>query len=73
MNELVNLAAVLACTVGISVLVGMLYAAGLRLWESSSVSSSVVHMAGRAASVACFAGCAAIVLAALWLMIPVFH
>ena len=51
-----------------------LYATGLRLWAGSGVDGEGnAHLMARLGSVVCFAACIAIVLFALWLMIPMFH
>ena len=52
----------------------MLYASGLRLWAAGDVDAQgTPHLLHRVVSVVCFTACVAIVLFALWLMIPMFH
>ena len=51
------------------------YAVGLNLWARGSVldSRGNARIMLRAGSVVCFIACVAIVLFALWLMVPLFH
>ena len=75
MQEIMNFATVLVVAVAVASSVGALYANGLRLWaladaDSTEGASAIGH---RTTSALCFASCVAIVLFALWLMVPVFH
>lgn len=79
---------VLAVAVCVAGAIGALYATGLRLWMggvhagSSGAGTAAPATSGQAGqsmtprrigAIACFAACVAIVLVALWLMIPMFH
>ena len=75
LQEAINFVTVLAVAVAVAGSVSALYANGLRLWaradeDAGTSGSTIVH---RTSSAVCFALCVAIVLFALWLMIPVFH
>lgn len=70
MQEVTGFATVLITAVVVAGAIATLYSCGLRLWEKGTDGGSAVL---RAVSVVCFAACVAIVLFALWLMIPIFH
>ena len=73
-SELINFATVLAVAVGVACAISVLYASGLRLWPAGDVDAQgTPHLLHRVVSVVCFTACVAIVLFALWLMIPLFH
>lgn len=73
-EEIMSFVAVLVVAVGVASVISCLYALGLRLWERGAVEADGgAHMIPRLFSCVCFAGCIAIVLFALWLMIPLFH
>ena len=72
-KEVASFVAVLVVAVGIASAIGTLYASGLRLWASGETDMQSEHLSRRVMSAVCFAACVAIVLFALWLMIPVFH
>lgn len=73
-QEIVSFVTVLVVAVGIACAVSSLYALGIRLWARGSVEAEGgSHLTSRLASCVCFAACVAIVLFALWLMIPLFH
>lgn len=86
-QEAISFATVLLVAVCIAGAVSVLYAFGLRFWSRASVDALTighlhaaeggahdrVHVITRLAAALCFAACAAIVLFALWLMIPAFH
>ncbi len=73
-HEIANFVTVLATAVGISSLIGMLYASGLRFWAEGKLDADGnAHLMHRVGSVVCFSACVFVVLFALWLMIPVFH
>lgn len=74
MHEIANFIIVLASAVGISSLIGALYASGLRLWAAGTLDTDGdAHLLHRIGSVVCFSACVFVVLFALWLMIPAFH
>ncbi len=74
MDVLMNFVVVLAVAIGVAGAIGVLYASGLRLWAAGTLDSTGnAHLGYRIVSVLCFSACVAIVLFALWLMIPVFH
>lgn len=70
MQEATGFATVLLTAVIVAGLIATLYALGLRLWEKAAEGGVAVARVG---AVACFATCVAVVLFALWLMIPIFH
>lgn len=72
-KEATSFVTVLVVAVGIASAIGTLYASGLRLWASGETDTQGEHLSRRVMSAVCFAACVAIVLFALWLMIPVFH
>ena len=72
-SELINFETVLAVAVGVACAISVLYASGLRLWAAGDVDAQGAHLLHRVVSVVCFTACVAIVLFALWLMIPMFH
>lgn len=72
--NLMNLALVLVVAVGVAATVSTLYATALRLWAVGEVDSrGNANLLARTGSVLCFSACVAIVLFALWLMIPQCH
>ena len=75
LQELLNFVLVLVTAVAVAGSVGALYANGLRLWASAEQHGMHEHVSitRRTGSAVCFAACVAIVLLALWLMIPAFH
>ncbi len=75
MQEIGSFIAVLVVAVGVAAVIGTLYATGLRLWAKSEPQGEggSVNAGARAGSITCYAVCVAIVLFALWLMIPLFH
>lgn len=86
MQEAISFATVLLVAVCIAGAVSVLYAFGLRFWSRASADALTIghlhaaesahnriHVITRLAAALCFAACAAIVLFALWLMIPAFH
>lgn len=73
-TELTSFATVLTVAVCVACAISVLYASGLRLWAAGSVDAQGnAHILHRVVSVICFTACVAIVLFALWLMIPMFH
>lgn len=74
-QEILNFAAVLVVTVAMAGTVSTLYAVGLRLWARGTVldAGGNARILVRVGSVVCFTACVAVVLFALWLMIPLFH
>lgn len=72
MQEVTGFVTVLVTAVVVAALIAVLYSFGLRLWEKSVQGEGGAAVA-RVVSVACFTACVAIVLFALWLIIPVFH
>lgn len=62
---------VLATAIGIATSVTALYALGLRFWAWGTPHQG--NALARAASVICFGLCVAIILFALWLIVPQFH
>lgn len=72
MQEVTGFVAVLVTTVAVAALIAVLYSFGLRLWEKG-IQGQRGATAAKTVSVACFAACIAIVLLALWLIVPVFH
>jgi hypothetical protein len=76
LQELLNFVVVLVSAVAIAGSVGALYANGLRLWAAAEEGAGAhehVSITRRTGSAVCFGACAAIVLFALWLMVPAFH
>lgn len=73
-TELISFATVLVTAVCVACAISVLYASGLRLWAAGAVDAQGnAHLLHRVVSVICFTACVAIVLFALWLMIPLFH
>ena len=73
-SELVNFVTVLLTAICVACAISVLYASGLRLWAAGEVDAQGnAHLLHRVVSVICFTACVAIVLFALWLMIPMFH
>lgn len=69
-----NFIIVLVSAVCISGVIGSLYANGVRLLAvAQGDAEGTHHMRSRIGAAACFALCAAVVLFALWLIIPFFH
>ena len=74
MQEITSFVTVLVVAICVACAISTLYATGLRLWAGSGVDGEGnAHLMARLGSVVCFAACIAIVLFALWLMIPMFH
>lgn len=74
MHEIVNFAVVLGVAVCVAGAVSVLYASGLRLWaQADACAPHAPRVMTRLGSAVCFAACVAIVLFALWLMVPLFH
>lgn len=69
MQEVAGFATVLITAVVVAAAIATLYSFGLRLWEKGAEGAVVA----RAISIVCFAACVAIVLFALWLIVPIFH
>lgn len=73
-SDIVSFVTVLAVAVVVASAISVLYASGLRLWAGGGLDSrGNAHIIHRVCSVLCFVACVAIVLFALWLMIPLFH
>lgn len=73
-SEITSFATVLLVAVCVASAVSVLYASGLRLWAAGTLDAQGnAHLGHRVCSVVCFIACVAIVLFALWLMIPLFH
>jgi hypothetical protein len=73
-TEITSFITVLVVAVCVASAVSVLYASGLRLWADGTLDSQGnAHLGHRVGSVVCFTACVAIVLFALWLMIPFFH
>lgn len=74
-SEIANFVAVLAVAVAAAGAISTLYAVGLNLWARGSAldSQGNARIMLRVGSVVCFTACVAIVLFALWLMVPLFH
>ncbi|HIS41018.1 MAG TPA: hypothetical protein IAC12_09355 [Candidatus Aphodovivens avistercoris] len=73
-QELMSFLTVLVVAIVVAGGISTLYALGLRLWAAGAVEvDEGTHLLPRLGSVVCFAACVAIVLFALWLMIPLFH
>ena len=73
-QEIVSFLTVVFVSVSVACAVSTLYALGLRLWMRGEVEvEGGAHLITRLASCICFLACVAIVLFALWLMIPLFH
>ena len=71
-QEIVSFITVLVVAVCVACSISVLYASGLRLWARAD-GDVELRLTTRLASAVCFAACVAIVLFALWLMIPMFH
>ncbi len=72
--NIINFFIVLVCAVGIAGMLAALYANGVRLLaHASGDEEGIHHMSSRVGAAFCFAICVAIVLFALWLIIPAFH
>ncbi len=72
-HEIMNFVTVLVAAVCVAGSIAVLYASGLRLWAAGETDTQAAHLTSRILSAICFAACVAIVLFALWLMIPAFH
>lgn len=73
-QEMISFVTVLVVAVCVASSISVLYASGLRLWaraDGDDVRGE--RIITRLGSAVCFAACIAIVLFALWLMIPLFH
>lgn len=74
LQEVASFVTVLVVAICVAGAISALYATGLRLWASGEVDAQGdAHLMARLGSVVCFAACIAIVLFALWLMVPIFH
>lgn len=74
MAEITSFVTVLVVAICVACAISTLYASGLRLWAGGGLDSNGnAHILHRVCSVLCFTACVAIVLFALWLMIPLFH
>lgn len=74
MAEIVSFVTVLVVAIVVASSISVLYASGLRLWAGGGIDANGnAHLIHRICSVLCFTACVAIVLFALWLMIPLFH
>ncbi len=72
--NIINFLIVLVCAVGIAGMLAALYANGVRLLAHAATDEeSIHHMSSRVGAAFCFGVCIAIVLFALWLIIPMFH
>jgi hypothetical protein len=71
--QVANFFLVLAVATGIACGVGFLFASGLRLLVGDEGRQNQVGSARKALAYLCFAGCVAVVVYALYLIIPVFH
>lgn len=73
-EEVMSFVTVLVVAIVVAGTVSALYASGLRLWSrGEELVETDAHIMWRVGGAVCFAACVAIVLFALWLMIPVFH
>ncbi len=73
-TEISSFITVLVVAICVASAISVLYASGLRLWAAGGVDAQgTPHLMHRVFSVICFTACVAIVLFALWLMIPFFH
>lgn len=74
MQEIAGFLTVLVTDIVIACSIAALYSSGLRLWaRGTKVTTTGSHITLRVASSLCFAACVAIVIYALWYMIPYFH
>lgn len=74
LQEVMSFVTVLVVAVVVAGAVSALYASGLRMWSrGEELAESNAHLMWRVGGAVCFAACVAIVLFALWLMIPIFH
>lgn len=75
MQEIASFLTVLVADICIAGCIGTLYAGGLRLWARGSMvdSEGNARLGARIGSVCCFTLCVAIILFALYLIIPIFH
>ncbi len=72
--NILNFVIVLVCAVAIAGSLAALYANGVRLLAvASGDAEGVHHLKCRVGAAFCFAVCIAIVLFALWLIVPAFH
>ena len=73
-QEIGNFISVLFTAVVVACVISVLYSSGIRLWAAGALDSNGnAHLMHRIGAVVCFVLCVAIVLFALWLMIPFFH
>ena len=74
-QEITSFVLVLVTAVVVASVISTLYATGIRMWSGVEVAGSNGTQVSKhkAAGIVCFALCVAIVLFALWLMIPMFH
>lgn len=75
LQEVTSFILVLVVAICVASVISALYATGLLLWARGAVvdNKGGAHVTTRLGAVVCFAACVAIVLFALWLMIPLFH
>ncbi len=75
LEEIANFFLVLVVAVCVAGVISALYATGLLLWARGAAvdNKGGAHITVRLGAVVCFVACVAIVLFALWLMIPLFH
>lgn len=74
MQEITSFLTVLAVDVCVAGSICVLYATGIRMWARGAVDSEGnAHLGSRIVSACCFAVCVAIVIFALYMIIPVFH
>ncbi|HIY84305.1 hypothetical protein [Rubneribacter sp.] len=76
LEEMMSFATVLVVAVGVACAISALYASGIRLWAKgveTGEADNDTNLIPRLLGGVCFAACVAIVLFALWLMIPLFH
>ena len=74
MQEILNFFTVLVVDICVAGSIALLYASGLRLWARGIVDGEGnAHLGSRIGAVCCFSVCVAIVLFALYMIIPVFH
>lgn len=74
MQEIMSFLTVLGVDICVAGSICSLYAFGIRMWaQSTAGGEGEVHIGSRIVSACCFAACVAIVLFALYIIIPVFH
>lgn len=74
MQEVLSFLTVLVTDICVAGAICVLYSCGIRMWARGAVDSAGnAHLGARIVSVCCFSACVAIVLFALYLIIPIFH